>query len=1358
MLSSELKQGHSYRFEVLKDRSSRKFYKIQTDDGVEFSLQKFKFQQNQPIPDFIRCYVKSLYPLTIGQDISIFISDFYSEGEEYDFKVKSVKSDTVQIYELEDEHDLCFRLYNAPESLSIGSRIKCKIIKIRGVNVTLKYVGTLSTKLPLEFMDLSQWLSVLGIPKHHEEYLNLIESIPAFQTTLLKYDENDPDWIMELLKATSKNITDWLIACKDNRQQLAKTVSRMRIARKLALVIIEESDYLRNCNAEQRSMLQSNLSYYVELFDQYEQAAEKILNKTYEEFIDKMFSRLKKAGYLYKPSKQFRIMMTILKLRPELINTRMGELFEALHNWELSNWQSEPFRGALVQQLQIFINENCGQINLLPANDSSEDNKAIIRMILAIAVQSILATESDDVNLTINRAMLYRYISYLNPDNVNTLLDKGAEAILGSEHPSEFTWNDTDHPTLLMEKSSHPFAYTEERENLVKTYSTSKASVQLRAGHIHIIAKNAEPESTVIPNNLIDWLSPKISIEDDIKVQNLRKTKDLKTYGKMWDEIGWSIFGEEQTAGLKIEKRTPFSGEDVKVIIDDLRILNYGPEKQRLQFHCTIHDEMYVGEGWMPCDSYHMIGWLSSRDVPGNYDGSLAFSLNEKGTPLLFNATVSKRDDMLLFSMKSQIEDYLLETTWTGEESVCIVTHFDRHNNVWLCLSEKGCTFKVHCDDATSHLFEGMLVRVKCLEPDRSGTTTQFFIGELSENQEDIPISIKKSLCLMNLMQGLGESSEEDSNENSEVVEVEEVMTREELLEIIYMFQRCAFSETEYIKAFNYLGFASILCRLAEEPSLLKEISTHMELLQLLQDFGKNRKIDMEWLINCEQKVKDTPMLERLFTRLKIVADIDLGEKTEWLWSVRKNPRNETEQRLASLVLSFNMLPKQLDTTRKEIMKEITTLLNVNSTAPTSKYYGDESQTVEFKSSLIYSTCGGGRPDFKTQLHEIIHVICGFMNARGGTLYIGVNDSGYENGLDDDIAYRRTHGLKPTIDSMMVDLQNHLDLIMPMHAKDHWEIESDPESKKGVIIVHVLPVEEPVEYEGVIYVRSSSTTKPRLDDQREEFIKSRSHNYQLLMKIWGVGKEDATIDADSGNPGNNGIKDDSMPGDLKVSHEPDSTDNTIPMEYDKTSHIATGKHRLNILHNYEPNFVLPHLYVYFMDNKSVMLSHEDAFTDYEKECRLALAVREREKNGFLLLTYSDGNVVKYPIRNFSQYLKNEQRTHRQHPTLDFVNIGNDADYLLSIVKAHNGGLFYRIDSISGIAESASLDNDGAPLCDSGHTILTQEIITPDKLGFFDNDAVNKEARFFGTPISLGDGTLTEQERIDKLLKPVANYE
>lgn len=1355
MLSTELKQGRTYQFDVIKSKSTRKFYKIATDDGIEFSLQKFKFQQNLPIPDYIDCYVKYTDPLTLGQDISVFIREFYKEGCDYDFKIKAIKNDNTKVYELEDRHELCFRLINAPDTLSIGNRVKCKILRIRGVNVNLAYVGTLATSFPLEFISIGGWLQAIGIGKDKNRYQKLLEALPEYKSSLHKYINHDPYWIIELLQATSENITDRLIDSKGNRQRLARTVRLMLLARRIALFILEESDFLRNCNSDQRSLLQSKLSDYIEKFDQYDQAASKIFNKTDEEYIDQMFSRLKEAGYLYKPSRQFRIMMTILKLRPELINERMGELFEALHNWELSNWQSEPFRGALVQQLQIFIMENCELINMLPTNDSGDDNKTIIRMILAIAVQSILATESDDIDMSVNQAMLYRYISYLYPKNIRYLLDKGIDSILGLERQTEFNWNDTEHPTLLMLKSSHPSITVDERNNLVKSYTTSKATISLRQGNIHVIARGADPDTTAIPNNIIEWLHPRISLADDIKTQIGKKPKDLNVYRRLWEDVAWSIFGDDESAGKKITKIKPYSGEEVKIIIDDVRVLNTAREKQRLQFHFSICDELYFGEGWMPCDSIHMIGWLTHRDIPGNYNGSLRFAQDDNGNPLIFPAIVIRNDDELELSMKSHIEDYLLETLWPGLESICIVTHFDRLNNCWLCLSEIGCTYKVMCDDSTEGLSEGMLVRIRYVEPEHSVGLTQFFIGEMSENQSDLPLMIKKENCLSNLMQGIGEPADSNADIDSEVVEIEEVMSREELTELIYMYQRFAYSEKEYTVAFNYLGFASILCRIAENKRLLKELSTHMELLMLLQDFGRNQVVNLEWLEQCGEKASSTPMLERLHTRLKIVANLDINDNVEWLWNIRKRPRNESERELASLVLSYNMMPRELEKPRKEILKEISTLLNVNSTVSDSKYYGDESQTVEFKSSLIYSTHGGSRPDFKEQMFEIVHTICGFMNARGGTLFIGVNDSGYENGLNDDLAYRQAHGLKATIDAMIVELQNHLDRVMPKHAKDHWEIQSDPEAKKGVIMVKVLPVELPVEYDGVIFVRSSSTTKPRLNEQRDEFIKNRSHNYALLMKIWGVGDNSisSSVSEISDETDDNSSE---MPKKSVVSRIPYEPLPESENQNTEIEAIATGRHRPNVLHSYDPYFVTPSFFLYFMKDCRLISSPVDSYLDYEPDCRLALAVLDKEKDDYLIFGYTDGNILKTPLAAFNNLSGRDDRAFRNDPELGFVNIGNGDDYLLSVVKSSFGAIFYRIDPIQVLSESESLYDTGSKICDNPYTIIAQEILTVDKLPFFDADAISKESRFYGILLPVGDGTLTVEERIDKLLNPVAH--
>lgn len=1344
MLSTDLRQGGSYSFDVIKEQSQSRFYRVKTDDGEEFNILKFKFQQNQPLPEKIQCYVKSLYPLTLSQDISVHIDNFYDEGQEYSFIVKDVIRDDNSQYELKDDHGLCFKLNNSPVPLSKGTRVRCRILKIKDAYVNLKYIGSLGSKFSLEFHTIEQWLHLLDINHHHASYYKkLLSSIPELQPALLKYENHVPGWTLDLLQICSLHITEWLVACRDDLKKLRKICERLELGRKLALYMIQESDFLRLCSPEHRLMLQNRISQYVELFENYKEAASMILDKTHVEYIDNMFSRLKNSGYLYRPSVQIRIMMTILKLRPELINSRMGELFEALHNWDISNWEAEPFRGALVQQLQIFIEENADKINNLPANDSSQDNKVIVRMILALAIQRILANESDNIDLNLNRAALYRYISYLNPSEVNNLLDKNLCSLLGIEWPNEYTWNDTENPTLLFVKSSFPLTHDDERSMITKSYITSKAELVLSTDRLHIIGNGADPDSTVVPNNMFDWLNPTISTVETINFPHTKKSKDLKALSQAWSDIAWSLFGGNENNLERIEKRFPEGGEDTMVVIDDVRIVDSGHEKQRLQFHCTIHDDSLVGEGWMPCDAIHMIGWLSHTDIPGNYDGSLKFATDDEGEPLLYPATVNiKSDGTLSFSMKNQIEEYLLENTYPGMESVAIVTYLDKNNNAWLCLSETGATYKVGCDDTTETLAPGKLVRVKYIEQDRSVSTPQFFIGELSENQDDLPVLIKKSDCLSNLMQGLG--IKDDMELPYQVMESGQVMSKNELIELINVLQRRAFSESEYIKAYNFLGLAMLLCRLADNKPIEKEISVHMKLLEFLQEFSRNRRLDYGMVEAFEYEVKNSPMLERLYTRIKIVSDIDSNHNTPWLWEIRQNPRNEIEGKLASLVLSYNMLPKELEESRKQILNEISTLLNINSAVTTSKYYGDESQTIEFKSSLIFSSKTGSRPNPKEQMHEITHVICGFMNARGGKLFIGVNDSGYENGLEDDLTYRRNRGEKASIDALIVELQNHLDRTLPPHAKDHWEISSDPESKKGVIIVDVKPVRQPVELDGIIYVRASSTTKPRLEEEREEFIKSREHNYNILMALWGIPNV-PKVDMESPRE------------DTKQEVKEDKTENvkseTINEdEIVNTDKISTGKHRQNILHDYEDNYVTPSFYLYFNDNDSFYTSTEDLYL--EAETRLALVVNEAEKEQFMVYTLQDGHIGRIQMKELATALPKLEQKIDTEKRLLAVNIADENDYLLSILRAPNKSLYYRLDKIKDLPASSLSNENSSPVCTLSNNLVRQEIIKPDKTSFFDKEAIDRDTNFYGVSVPVGDGTLNEEERINALLKPV----
>lgn len=1348
-----LDPGISLELEVVKESCRPKFFRVRTEDGQEFDLHKFKFQYGQSVPDSLICYVKQSSPnIILVQDLSVYIRNFYEVGKEYEFKVKTIKKTPNVQFILEDDKGLCFNLNNPSLNLSKGNIVKCRVSKIEDAKVNLKYVGTLTPRLPLRFMSIADWIKALKVDASPSYYFRLISKITEFGPIIQKYKEKDPTWILDILQECTTHLPQWLIKNNNKHALLARINRKLDIARKVCLFIIEESDYLRDCNQDQRNSLQSKLSNYAELFEQYGVATSKILSNTHEEFIDRMFFRLKEAGYLYKPDRQIRIMMTILKLRPELINSRMGELFETLHNWDFSNWNSEPFRGALVQQLQIFIEENYRKANLLAPNDSSADNKVISRLILALAVQRLLANEKDNIDLDVNRAILYRYNSNRNPGDVNLLLQKAIFALLGIEIPNEFSWEDTDQPPVLINKISNDNISEDYSDtHVVKTYSTSKLEVQLRENSLHLIAKDADPESTVIPNNMFDWLSPVISLAEDLNVKGGKKVKNLRDYKDLWEQIGWSIFGGEQpTEEPVIEKRLPAKGDEVKIIIDGSRINYSVHEKQRLQFHCKIEDELFYGEGWLPCDAIHMVGWLTDN----NFDDSIKFAQDDQGIPLIFKAKVDYLNDgKFVFSLRESIDNYLLDTSFPGQENIAIVTAFDKNANAYICLSENGASYKISKDEDTmDDLHIGKIIRISYFEPDRSNYNSQYFIGTLSDNQSDLPATFNKNTSLFNLMQAIGQKQETEDEEDFQVVESQQIMSQEELVELIYIIRRRANSENEYIKAYNFLGLASLLAKAADESKLYDELICQMSLLEILQEFGKNKKVYPETLEQFKGSISNSPILERLFTRLLIVADLNVNESSSHLWQIKQNPRNETEGQLASLVLSYNLLPDEMEAPRKQIMTQITTLLNVNSTTVTSKYYGDESQITEFKSSIVYSAKTGGKPAPKDQLWEITHIICGFMNARGGRLYIGVNDAGYENGLDDDLAYRKNTGLKPTIDGMIVDLQNHLDRTLPHHAKDHFHIFSDPDSKKGVIIVEIVPVKQPVELDGVIYVRTSSVTKPRYGEERNYFIENRSMNYENIMKLW--------------NPGHLTITDNNSKSkeSADVNNQLNTTDSfkeTTPNSLDIKSNneltdikIRTGRHRHNVLHDYEENYAEPAFYIYFNSNNTLILSTVDSYREHDDDCRLVLSIKQREADGLLINLKKDNSVAVMNISDLEEKDFDQPLSYNTND-LKAVNVGLPHDYLLSIIKAPNKGIFYRLDKLSEFPIADGINGDkNRKLCEHPHEILWQEIIHPDKLSFFESDSINKDNKTFGCPVPVGDGTLSDEQRIENLLKPV----
>ena len=151
---------------------------------------------------------------------------------------------------------------------------------------------------------------------------------------------------------------------------------------------------------------------------------------------------------------------------------------------------------------------------------------------------------------------------------------------------------------------------------------------------------------------------------------------------------------------------------------------------------------------------------------------------------------------------------------------------------------------------------------------------------------------------------------------------------------------------------------------------------------------------------------------------------------------------------------------------------------------------GGENDTVEFKSSLRWNI-KEEKVDKRLEA-VVIKTLSAFMNARGGTLFIGINDAGEAVGIEPDY---KTFQRKPNPDGFMLKLS---DLISKsLGAKSHKFIVSDIQAMAGkdVCRISVSPSDGPVfvtdQGKEAFYIRAGASSIPLGMSQAHEYISSR---------------------------------------------------------------------------------------------------------------------------------------------------------------------------------------------------------------------------------------------------------------------------
>ena len=177
------------------------------------------------------------------------------------------------------------------------------------------------------------------------------------------------------------------------------------------------------------------------------------------------------------------------------------------------------------------------------------------------------------------------------------------------------------------------------------------------------------------------------------------------------------------------------------------------------------------------------------------------------------------------------------------------------------------------------------------------------------------------------------------------------------------------------------------------------------------------------------------------------------------------------EKELARLILSGNLLsnfpnPELQD----KVLDEIGKVINIDIIKPKRVHIGEEAQCQEFKTSLVFPPNNGGNEDLEQQSQNVLREILAMMNAKGGVLYIGVNDDGNVVGLYDDLHYFADSTATYNETKAKDNFKNHFSCLLAerLGAENASKFDYDFENREGYII---FKVEVPVLHMGRVNQR-----------------------------------------------------------------------------------------------------------------------------------------------------------------------------------------------------------------------------------------------------------------------------------------------
>ena len=270
-------------------------------------------------------------------------------------------------------------------------------------------------------------------------------------------------------------------------------------------------------------------------------------------------------------------------------------------------------------------------------------------------------------------------------------------------------------------------------------------------------------------------------------------------------------------------------------------------------------------------------------------------------------------------------------------------------------------------------------------------------------------------------------------------------------------------------KRYGYLAISRMLAYLIGDERYEELLCLRMKYVEILYNFSLNNRLQQSDITDFNDAMKkntfvlsEAEEMQHILSALHKFGDrIDNQELDKTLIHYLGSS-SPLEKELARLILSGNLLFNfQNPELQDKVLDEIGKVINLDVIKPKHVHIGEEMHRQEFKTSLVFPPNNGGNEDIEQQSENILREILAMMNAKGGVLYIGVNDDGNVVGLYDDLHYFADSAITYNETKAKDNFENHFSCLLTerLGAENASKFDYGFENREGYIIFKVeIPI------------------------------------------------------------------------------------------------------------------------------------------------------------------------------------------------------------------------------------------------------------------------------------------------------------